>query len=47
MESESWSRVKKLCLAALEREEADRARFLQEACGENEALRREVESLPD
>jgi serine/threonine protein kinase/tetratricopeptide (TPR) repeat protein len=45
MESERWEQVKKLCVAALEREEIDRRSFLEEACGQDEGLRREVESL--
>jgi serine/threonine protein kinase/Flp pilus assembly protein TadD len=45
MESERWEQVKKLCVAALEREENERGRFLEEACGQDEGLRREVESL--
>jgi serine/threonine protein kinase/Tfp pilus assembly protein PilF len=45
MESERWARVKELCLAALDREEDKRQRFLDEACGSDSALRQEVESL--
>ncbi len=45
MEPERWQRIEQLCHAALEREESQRAAFLQEACAGDEALRREVESL--
>ena len=40
-----WARTKAIFLAALEREAADRAAFVCEACGEDDALREEVESL--
>jgi hypothetical protein len=42
---ERWRQVEALYLAALEREASQRASFLAEACAEDEALRREVESL--
>ena len=42
---ERWRQVEALYLAALEREAIPRAAFLAEACVEDEALRREVESL--
>ena len=45
MEPERWWEAERLCLLALEREEGERAAFLQEACGGDEALLREVESL--
>jgi serine/threonine protein kinase/tetratricopeptide (TPR) repeat protein len=45
MESERWEQVKKLCVAALEHAESERLLFLKEACGQDEGLRREVESL--
>jgi eukaryotic-like serine/threonine-protein kinase len=45
MTSERWRRMQDLCHATWEREESDRARFLQEACGQDEALRQEVESM--
>jgi serine/threonine protein kinase/tetratricopeptide (TPR) repeat protein len=45
MESERWERVKTLCLAALEREEDEKSLYLAEVCGEDEELRRELESL--
>jgi serine/threonine protein kinase len=40
-----WQQVEKLCQQALELEEIQRASFLEEACGGDEELRREVESL--
>jgi Tol biopolymer transport system component len=40
-----WHKVDRLLEAALEREAAQRADFLSEACAGDEALRREVESL--
>jgi serine/threonine-protein kinase len=45
MDSERWERVKELFEAALEREEPERLPFLVQACPNDEALRREVESL--
>jgi serine/threonine protein kinase/Tol biopolymer transport system component len=45
MEPERWAEVEGLYVAALEREESERAAFLKEACAGDEALRREVESL--
>ncbi len=39
MDPERWQRVEQLCHAALEREESQRAAFLQEACAGDEALR--------
>ena len=38
-------RIDDLCDAALERPEAERAAFVAAACGDDEALRREVEAL--
>jgi eukaryotic-like serine/threonine-protein kinase len=40
-----WQRVKELFGAALGRAPADRSAFLAEACGDNESLRQEVQSL--
>jgi hypothetical protein len=40
-----WKQVDRLLEAALEREPRRRADFLIEACGGDESLRREVESL--
>ena len=45
MEPERRREVERVCLAALEREESERAAFLTEACDGDEALLREVESL--
>jgi eukaryotic-like serine/threonine-protein kinase len=43
--ADRWEQVEKLCQAALELEESQRAAFLEQACGGDEELRREVESL--
>ena len=45
MEPELWHRVKELCNRALELNESRRAEFLEHSCGDDEELRREVESL--
>src|SRR5580704_330400 len=45
MESERWQKVEGLYHAVLECEESQRAAFLARACGGDEGLRREVESL--
>jgi non-specific serine/threonine protein kinase len=42
---ERWATVKRLHQAALEREASQRTAFLDEACGRDSALRREVQSL--
>jgi eukaryotic-like serine/threonine-protein kinase len=42
---EKWEQMKGLFATALERDPGERAEFLQKACGENEALRAEVERL--
>jgi eukaryotic-like serine/threonine-protein kinase len=44
-EPELWPRVEQLYHAALARDERDRSTFLRLVCGDDEALRREVESL--
>ena len=44
-DSASWPRVKQIFEAALEREPAARPAFVREACGGDDALRAEVESL--
>ena len=44
-QAERWRRVEQLCEAALERADVDRAAFLRDACGDDDALRREVERL--
>ncbi len=45
MNPERWRQIEDLYHAALEREESERPAFLEQACGGDEALRREVESL--
>jgi eukaryotic-like serine/threonine-protein kinase len=45
MEPESWRKIEEMYHAALEREAEQRAAFLKVACGSDEALRQEVESL--
>src|SRR5581483_417360 len=45
MTPEKWKQVETLFEAALEREPEARAAFLDDACGDDAALRREVESL--
>jgi len=45
MEPERRREVERVCLASLEREESERAAFLKEACGGDDALLREVEAL--
>ncbi len=45
MESELWHRVEEVFQRALELDESCRAEFLDRSCGDDERLRREVESL--
>ncbi|HJQ24698.1 MAG TPA: serine/threonine-protein kinase [Blastocatellia bacterium] len=45
MTPEKWKQIEALFESALEREPAERAAFLDEACGDDPTLRREVESL--
>src|SRR5580700_9890737 len=45
MRREVWRRVEELCQQALELDEDRRTEFLQSACGSDDGLRREVESL--
>lgn len=45
MSGERWARIEALFHAALERPPAERSRFLAEACGGDDELRREIESL--
>ena len=45
MTPERWQQIEKLFHAALELKARERAAFLEEACGNDESLRREVESL--
>src|SRR5262245_56758776 len=42
---DQWSRIKLLVQAALDRRPQDRATFLDEACGGDQVLRAEVDSL--
>jgi serine/threonine protein kinase len=46
-DADRWDRVKELFHAALGREPHDRPTFLRDACGDDHALRAEVESLLD
>ena len=46
-EADRWQRVRHVFQATLERPDADRPRFLREACTGDSDLRREVESLLD
>ena len=43
--SDRWRRVEEICHAALERDAPARAEFLADACGADDDLRREVETL--
>ncbi len=45
MTSDRWQQIEQLYHSALEREETQRATFLKEACGGDDALWQEVESL--
>ncbi|HTS07573.1 MAG TPA: serine/threonine-protein kinase, partial [Candidatus Eisenbacteria bacterium] len=45
MEPELWQRVKDLCDRALDLPKSRRVEFLEQACGDDKELRREVESL--
>src|SRR5260370_22728984 len=45
MQRQEWEKIKEVFTAALEQPVAARAQFLAELCGEDEALRGEVESL--
>jgi tetratricopeptide (TPR) repeat protein/predicted Ser/Thr protein kinase len=45
VEPERWRKIEQLYLSALEREGSSRAAFVDQACGGDEPLRREVESL--
>ena len=45
MKPERWQKVEEIYHSALEREPVQRATFLNEACGGDESLRQEVESL--
>jgi serine/threonine protein kinase len=45
MDAERWKRIKRLFEAALERAEPEREPFLDEACGNDRGLRRDLDSL--
>src|SRR5579871_6666789 len=45
MRPELWHRIEELCQKALDLDESRRAEFVRSACGNDEELRREVESL--
>jgi len=45
MRSDRWEQIDEFYHAALEREESERAAFLDKACSGDAELRREVESL--
>jgi eukaryotic-like serine/threonine-protein kinase len=45
MTPERWQQIKELYHSTVEREPSERATFLDEACGDDEEIRREVESL--
>src|SRR5262245_21055472 len=45
MDPTRWARVEEVFHAALARAEPERAAFVAQACGDDEAMRREIESL--
>jgi eukaryotic-like serine/threonine-protein kinase len=45
VERELWQRVEELCHRALELDESQRPEFLDRSCGDDQQLRREIESL--
>ena len=45
MDADRWARIEQLCQAALERPGEQQTAFLESACGTDQDLRREVESL--
>jgi len=45
MTPERWQKVKEIFHSALQRQPAERSLFLSQACGDDESLRKEVESL--
>ena len=45
MKSDRWQQIERLYHAALERKPAERAAFLDDGCGGDDALQREIESL--
>jgi serine/threonine protein kinase len=45
MEPQRWKEIDRVFAAALDHEPAERSAFLVEACGDDDELRKEVESL--
>ena len=45
MKPDRWQQVDELFAAALERDRADRPAYLDQACGDDQELRREVEKM--
>ena len=45
MNAERWRRIEQVYFAAVELTAAEQAAYLAEACGEDQELRQEVESL--
>lgn len=45
MEPERWQQIDRVLAAALETQEGQRSAFLDTACGDDQSLRQEVESL--
>jgi serine/threonine-protein kinase len=45
MDADRWAHIQQLCHEALERDTEEQAAFLESACGSDQDLRREVESL--
>src|SRR6266851_403380 len=45
MEPERWQKIERLCYSALNEDKSARGAFLEQVCGEDEALRRAVELL--
>jgi hypothetical protein len=45
MKPQRWQEIDRIFAAALERDPAERAAFLAAACGDDDQLRKEVESL--
>ena len=45
MMNDNWGRIKQIVDEAIRRKPEERSAFVTEACGEDESVRREVESL--
>lgn len=45
MDTERWQKIQQIYLEACKRDDHDRSLFLRDACGEDEGLRQELESL--